>query len=56
LLAVGLVFHLTYMLSKIDIYCRSPLVQGIAPVMPSIEAPAKRLVLFVGIARTLVVT
>jgi len=48
LLGVGLLFHLAYMLSIFDIYFRSPLVQGISPVEPSAEAPAKRLVLFVG--------
>jgi phosphatidylinositol glycan class N len=45
-----LAFHLTYMLSIFDIYFRSPLVQGLEPVEPSAEAPAKRLVLFVGMS------
>lgn len=49
LLVVGLLFHLVYMLSIFDIYFRSPLVQGIEPIPPTAEAPAKRLVLFVGI-------
>ena len=49
LLGVGFVFHLVYILSIFDIYFRSPLVHGIEPVQPSAEAPARRLVLFVGI-------
>ncbi|KAL8987170.1 MAG: hypothetical protein Q9177_003595, partial [Variospora cf. flavescens] len=51
-LAVGIIFHAIYICSIFDIYFVSPIVSGMRPfaVNRSIqdEAPAKRLVLFVG--------
>lgn len=51
-LAVGIIFHAIYIWSIFDIYFVSPIVSGMRPfaVNRSIqdEAPAKRLVLFVG--------
>jgi Na+/H+ antiporter NhaD/arsenite permease-like protein len=49
LLAVGVVFHGLYVFSVITIYFQSPLVFGLSPYRGMTqEAPAKRLVLFVG--------
>ena len=51
-LGVAVVFHLIYIFSIFDIYFVSPIVSGMAPYAVNrshgIEAPAKRLVLFVG--------
>jgi phosphatidylinositol glycan class N len=52
-LAVAMIFHLVYIRSIFDIYFVSPIVSGMRafkverPV--GVDAPAKRLVLFVGI-------
>lgn len=49
LLAIGVLFHALYVFSVITIYFQSPLVFGLAPHRTMTqEAPAKRLVLFVG--------
>jgi hypothetical protein len=48
-LAIAVVFHLVYVYSIFDIYFVSPIVTGMAPQGFFVEkAPAKRLVLFVG--------
>lgn len=48
-LAIVAVFHLVYVVSIFDIYFVSPVVTGMrAYSMGAQEAPAKRLVLFVG--------
>ena len=51
-LAIAMSFHLIYIFSIFDIYFVSPIVSGMREFevqrAGSIEAPAKRLVLFVG--------
>ncbi|XP_037451510.1 GPI ethanolamine phosphate transferase 1-like isoform X2 [Triticum dicoccoides] len=48
LVVLGIVLHAVYMLSIFDIYFKSPIVHGMAPVPPRLSAPpAKRLVLLV---------
>jgi phosphatidylinositol glycan class N len=51
-LAIALTFHLVYMFSIFDIYFVSPIVSGMREFEverpKGVEAPAKRLVLFVG--------
>lgn len=51
-LAIAMVFHLVYMYSIFDIYFVSPIVSGMREFgverAPGVEAPAKRLMLFVG--------
>ena len=48
-LAIAVVFHLIYIYSIFDIYFVSPIVSGMRAFSPDVsEAPAKRLVLFVG--------
>ena len=51
-LGVAVIFHLIYIRSIFDIYFVSPIVHGMSSFAverkPGIEAPAKRLVLFVG--------
>jgi len=51
-LAIALTFHLVYIFSIFDIYFVSPIVSGMREFEverpEGIEAPAKRLVLFVG--------
>ena len=51
-LGVAIVFHLIYIYSIFDIYFVSPIVHGMIPYgvqrKPGVEAPARRLVLFVG--------
>ena len=50
--AIAVVFHLVYIASIFDIYFVSPIVHGMrafsVPRRPGVEAPAKRLVLYVG--------
>jgi phosphatidylinositol glycan class N len=49
LVILGIALHAVYMLSIFDIYFKSPIVHGMAPVPPRLSAPpAKRLVLLVG--------
>lgn len=54
LIFAGILFHSLYVFSIITIYFQSPLVFGLSPYrgMPQ-EAPAKRLVLFVGTLQAL---
>ena len=47
LLVCGLGVHLVFFYSIFDIYFTSPLVHGMTPHANPLEAPAKRLVLFV---------
>ena len=51
-LATAVVFHLVYIYSIFDIYFVSPIVSGMRPFglerPAGVEAPAQRLVLFVG--------
>jgi phosphatidylinositol glycan class N len=48
-LAIAVVFHLIYAWSIFDIYFVSPIVRGMREYgVESVEAPAKRLVLYVG--------
>lgn len=47
LVALGVILHALYMLSIFDIYFKTPIVHGMEPVSPRINAPAKRLVLFI---------
>jgi GPI ethanolamine phosphate transferase 1 len=48
-LAIGVIFHFIYIYSIFDIYFVSPIVRGMQAFrVESHEAPAKRLVLFVG--------
>jgi GPI ethanolamine phosphate transferase 1 len=49
LVVLGVALHAVYMLSIFDIYFKSPIVHGMAPVPPRFSAPpAKRVVLVVG--------
>jgi phosphatidylinositol glycan class N len=47
-LAIAVVFHLVYIYSIFDIYFVSPIVSGMREFSVPGEAPAKRLVLYVG--------
>jgi phosphatidylinositol glycan class N len=48
-LAIAVVFHLVYIFSIFDIYFVSPIVSGMREFsIPNENAPAKRLMLFVG--------
>jgi phosphatidylinositol glycan class N len=51
-LAIAMTFHLVYIYSIFDIYFVSPIVSGMSAFQVErpvgVEAPAKRLVLFVG--------
>lgn len=50
-LAIAVVFHVTYIYTIFDVYFVSPIVQGMRPFkVESEKAPAKRLVLYVGMA------
>jgi GPI ethanolamine phosphate transferase 1 len=55
-LAIAVVFHLIYLYSIFDIYFVSPIVSGMREFEvqrpPGVEAPAKRLVLYVGMLPT----
>lgn len=48
LVVLGVVLHSLYMLSIFDIYFKSPIVTGMQLEPPNIQAPANRLVLFIG--------
>lgn len=48
-LGIAVVFHLIYVYSIFDIYFVSPIVHGMREfAVEGVEAPAKRLVLYVG--------
>lgn len=51
-LTIAVVFHLVYIYSIFDVYFVSPIVSGMRPFglerPEGVEAPAKRLVLYVG--------
>lgn len=47
-LGIAVVFHLIYVYSIFDIYFVSPIVHGMREFAVEAEAPAKRLVLYVG--------
>lgn len=47
LVVTGLIVHLIFFYSIFDIYFTSPLVHGMTPHRNELEAPARRLVLFV---------
>lgn len=49
---LGVLLHAIYMLSIFDIYFKTPIVHGMDLVNPSFSAPAKRLVLLVGMHTT----
>jgi GPI ethanolamine phosphate transferase 1 len=53
LVVLGVILHAVYMLSIFDIYFKSPVVRGVDPVPPRFSAPAKRLVLLVGMMLSL---
>jgi hypothetical protein len=53
LVVLGVILHAIYMLSIFDIYFKSPIVHGVDPVPPRFSAPAKRLVLLVGMCAPL---
>jgi phosphatidylinositol glycan class N len=59
-LAIALAFHLVYIFSIFDIYFVSPIVSGMREFgverSNGVEAPSKRLVLFVGKSRRLLKT
>ena len=59
-LAIALTFHLVYIFSIFDIYFVSPIVSGMREFEverpEGVEAPAKRLVLFVGKVTALLVS
>lgn len=40
--------HCVFLVSIFDIYFKSPIVEGVAPIRNQLPAAAKRLVLFVG--------
>jgi len=48
LIVVGFCVHLVFLYSILDIYFTSPLVHGMQPHVSPADAPAKRLVLFIG--------
>jgi phosphatidylinositol glycan class N len=52
IIVLGIAFHTIYLFSIIDIYFRSPIIQGIEPQIPTQKPLAKRLVLFVGTHQT----
>lgn len=43
----GFCLHLVFLLSVFDIYFKSPIINGIPVQQTKVQAPAKRLVLFV---------
>lgn len=50
LVVLGVALHAVYMLSIFDIYFKTPIVHGMDPVAPRFPAPAKRLVLLIGMS------